>query len=253
MPPKRPPRARRTKESAKAVISPQEKPLTSSSSGEALGGSGNEVKRTNKTPVARVARPLSSPSVRAVSEKAPSPTGFGPCHVIGVLLAVVLTCVWSIFPPWDATDAPPCHCFPAGGEVQQAIASRMFGVTGIHLRGAGHSAVEESLRGLSSCGKLYTLENQFDGVGSFMQRLQHDAKGTRCVVWLVKDLSVVKHVDNALKELLEDNTLRGNRVLPDGARGLFIVLSNQSREEIKGSLPHRVVHQFRTINLPAKK
>nr|CCC92360.1 conserved hypothetical protein [Trypanosoma congolense IL3000] len=171
--------------------------------------------------------------------------------ITGIVAALVLLCACFANFLWSSGDVFPCHCCKAPGVIRSAVVSRVFGFTGLHLQDADYSAVEEQLKCLSACGKLVKLDTPFDGVGSFMQRLQNDAKSAMCVVWVVQDLAVIKGVDNSLKELLEDNTLRGDPILREGARGLFVLLSNMTREGLKELLPHRVVHQLSTVSLRA--
>lgn len=66
------------------------------------------------------------------------------------------------------------------------------------------------------------------------------------MVWLVP-VDSVKGVANALKELLEDNTLRGNRVVPTNSRGVLVLVSSLDRSELRSQLPDRVIHMFTTI------
>ncbi|KAG8348178.1 hypothetical protein ERJ75_000423300 [Trypanosoma vivax] len=161
------------------------------------------------------------------------------CGVIAVVIGVTL--LYTIV--GDGT-ALPCGCCRSNGSLEAALVSRNFGLTGLHIQTTTQSAVEEQLGPLPSCVTLHRLADPLSNITSFLDRLKRDARGRTCVVWLVEDLSVLRAVADSLKELLEDNSLRGEPILGQGSRGLFVLLVKESRDQLKDVLPHRVVHMF---------
>ncbi|RNF22014.1 uncharacterized protein Tco025E_03380 [Trypanosoma conorhini] len=172
-----------------------------------------------------------------------------PCRILGALCALLVAYV-HLYSNMDADHDFPCRCSEAGGgPLASALASRRLGLTGVHLHSLNRAAVREELAALSRCAAIHRLTSAFEDVPSFSKRLRRDAAHARCIVWLAEDVYVVRGVANAMKELLEDNALRGEHILRDGSRGLFVLMSNNSRGELTNILPHRVVHMFRTITL----
>ncbi|ESL11264.1 hypothetical protein TRSC58_00990 [Trypanosoma rangeli SC58] len=172
-----------------------------------------------------------------------------PCRILGALCALLIAFLHLHFNMHADYDFP-CRCGAAGGgPLVSALAGRRLGLTGVHLHSVNRSAVREQLAALSGCATVYRLTDAFEDVPSLSRRLRKDAAGARCVVWLVEDVSVVRGVANALKELLEDNTLRGDHILREGSRGLFVLVLGTSREKLVHILPHRVVHMFHTITV----
>ncbi|KAH9597264.1 hypothetical protein LSM04_007505 [Trypanosoma melophagium] len=169
------------------------------------------------------------------------------CHIVGFACAVVVAIVFFYFFNEDLNQSFPCHCCTSTEPLVSAFSTKRFGVTGVHLQRVNPALVEEQISTLPKCVTLHRLTTPFDSVTSFLQRLKRDAATASCILWFVEDVGVVRGVGNSLKELLEDNALRGEHVLPKGSRGLFVVLSEKTREELKDILPHRVVHMLHTI------
>lgn len=120
------------------------------------------------------------------------------------------------------------------------------GIKGIHLQ-QPLSALPEVLGPLVRCcggggvlqapGPLTNIE----ALRRFIEKPLHVQKAPQCYVYVVS-VNDILLVQDALKELIEKNTLMSEPVLPAHAPGLFIIASEQSRAELKDVLPHRVVH-----------
>lgn len=73
--------------------------------------------------------------------------------------------------------------------------------------------------------------------------IKRNGNTKKCFVYLLE----LEHITpgptaHGLKELLESNMLRSELVIPPPSRALVIILSRKSKNELKGVLPHRVVH-----------
>lgn len=159
------------------------------------------------------------------------------------------------------SSAHPCPCAVAtfsdsdrGHRLAAAFISRRTGVSGVHVE-ADASVLVHSLEPLSSCLAVSDLRTTaFEDVAQLKNELtsSFSVPGARkqhtCVAWLVS-VDTVLGVADALKELLEANTLRGEPVVPRGGRGMLILVSQWNREELKERLPHRVVHMLSTVDV----
>ncbi|PBJ78126.1 hypothetical protein BCY84_04992 [Trypanosoma cruzi cruzi] len=172
-----------------------------------------------------------------------------PCRILGVLCALLLASAHLYFRTGADRDFP-CECIASGsGPLVSALASKRLGLTGVHLHTADRAVVEKELTTLLTCVVLHRLTGVFKDVTELSTRLRNDAASAKCIIWFIQDVAVVRGVANSLKELLEENTLRGDEILPEGSRGLFVLVSDKSRKELTEVLPHRVVHMFHTMTV----
>lgn len=65
----------------------------------------------------------------------------------------------------------------------------------------------------------------------------------RCVVWVTTPEAIAA-VANALKQLMENNALGGQSMVPEKSRATLVLKTAQTREQLKAKLPHRVVHML---------
>lgn len=158
----------------------------------------------------------------------------------------------------------PCSCArpafmkSAPGSVQRQLASsllvpRASALSAVHVRvsggggsGGSVSSVKTALGFVETCGVVRHIRSPLATVDELHQALVGPFTGATCVVWLVEESTIAK-VAGALKELLEDNTLRGSPVVPAGSQAMLVLTSDKTREELKATLPHRVVHMFATV------
>ncbi|GET89074.1 hypothetical protein, conserved [Leishmania tarentolae] len=142
----------------------------------------------------------------------------------------------------------PCSCAVAAStsnRLAKAVLSRRAGVSGVHWR--TEETGLDSLAFVTQCsgGAVVTLSGPFVSVDQLRAALIAPFKGyrSRCVVWVTTP-EAVKQVANSLKELMENNALSGKRVVPVHSRATLVLKSREAREELKSSLPHRVVHML---------
>ncbi|ORC88869.1 uncharacterized protein TM35_000153000 [Trypanosoma theileri] len=212
----------------------------------------NESSATRSDSIETAVKPIQKEKKKTEQKKSGNRLYFNKirfCHTVGFICAVVVAIVFFYFFNEDLNQSFPCHCCTSTEPLVSAFSTKRFGLTGIHLQRMNSALVEKQLSTLPKCVTLHRLTTPFDSVTSFLQRLKRDAAANRCVLWFVEDVGVVRGVGNSLKELFEDNALRGEPVLPRGSRGLFVVNSEKSREELKDILPHRVVHMLHTIKV----
>ncbi|KAG5503562.1 hypothetical protein JKF63_05702 [Porcisia hertigi] len=174
------------------------------------------------------------------------------------LLAVSLVLVaagLAVLLSFDGYSAPrerhPCSCAVAAStsnRLAKAVLSRRAGVSGVHWK--TEETGEELLAFMSKCtdGSVVTLSNPFDSVDELRVALLKPFKKNRssCVVWIVTP-EAIEGVANALKELMENNALSGRTVVPAHSRATLVLKSSKSREQLKSSLPHRVVHMLTEV------
>ncbi|CCW62654.1 unnamed protein product [Phytomonas sp. EM1] len=180
---------------------------------------------------------------------------------------VVFSFVWTAQepvslnrPPGGATTTTACPCvrealhsFARQGDVAHSklagpFVSSSAPLTGVHVRSDSAPSVFKELSFVRPCSVVIHLTKPIKDVEELKKVLQFPFSQSRCVVW-VADVNLLSQVLNPLKELFEDNTLRGIRIVPSGKKGFLILVSEKSREELKEELPHRVVHMLNTVEL----
>lgn len=175
-------------------------------------------------------------------------------------LATLLTGALILSASGGGTTAPsisPCAAeeyAATQNPIAAALLSRRDRISGVHVINPDALAVSLAFLKPSKCHtQIVEAHKPFSDLLAFRSALTgaftSAKRGATCIVWVV-DLHHVEHVGGALKELLESNSLRGEPVVPGGKRGLLILKSTLSREELKDRLPHRVVHMFRSVELP---
>ncbi|CAG9574725.1 conserved hypothetical protein [Leishmania major strain Friedlin] len=174
------------------------------------------------------------------------------------LLAIVLVFAAArlavlLSPSGDASpqERHPCSCAVVASttnRLAKAVLSRRTGVSGVHWR--TEETGLDSLAFATQCsgGAVVTLPGPFESVDQLRAALMAPFKGrrNRCVVWVTTP-EAVKRVANSLKELIENNALSGNTVVPAHSRATLMLKSPESREQLKSSLPHRVVHMLTEV------
>ncbi|CCW65914.1 unnamed protein product [Phytomonas sp. Hart1] len=186
--------------------------------------------------------------------------------VVLFLLAVLAGCyLWTVKGPPSVevrrgkmTTACPClggaysPLTGQGNKAQGALARTFMSayapLTGLHVRSDSASLVFNELGFVRSCSIVIHLTKTINNVEELQKILKLPFSRSSCVVW-VADINLFERVFNPLKELFEDNTLRGVEIAPAGKKGFLILVSEKSREGLKEDLPHRVVHMLNTVEL----
>lgn len=182
---------------------------------------------------------------------------------LGVFFAILLIAVAAYFAGALAPSEPtgvraqsPCPCARAAydaptSDAQRRLAGALFSrrgaaISGVHVRTSSVPDVTAALGFLPGCGKVVHLAAAPADLEALHKALAAPLRRSKCVAWVVEEAALAA-VASPLKELLEDNSLRGVPVVPHGSRGLLVLVSGKSREELKESMPHRVVHMFASI------
>lgn len=131
------------------------------------------------------------------------------------------------------------------------------GLSGVYFQ-TSRSALLPLLKPLESCctivksvGDIVSIEALQQFIVAPLKTINREKK---CVLYVV----TLEHVTppstaHALKELLEENTLRSRRLLPSDVHALLLIQTEKSLAEVKEALPHRVVHLLRHINMPGEE
>ncbi|CAJ1026021.1 hypothetical protein, conserved [Leishmania lindenbergi] len=171
--------------------------------------------------------------------------------IVMVLVAVGVTMLLSPSGYASSRERHPCLCALAAStsnRLAKAALSRRNGVSGVHWR--AEETGLDSLAFVTKCsgGAAVTLTGPFESVDQLRAALLAPFKDhrSRCVVWVTTP-EAIKAVANALKELVENNALSGRAVVPVHSRAMLVLKSLESREQLKSSLPHRVVHMLTEV------
>ncbi|AYU79310.1 hypothetical protein, conserved [Leishmania donovani] len=145
----------------------------------------------------------------------------------------------------------PCSCAvvaSTSNRLAKAVLSRRTGVSGVHWRTEEKGLDSLAFATQCSGSAVVTLPGPFESVDQLRAALVAPFKGrrSRCVVWVTTP-EAVKRVANSLKELMENNALSGKTVVPAHSRATLMLKSPESREQLKSSLPHRVVHMLTEV------
>ncbi|CBZ27552.1 conserved hypothetical protein [Leishmania mexicana MHOM/GT/2001/U1103] len=167
--------------------------------------------------------------------------------LVAARLAVLLSPSGYAFP----RERHPCACAvvaSTSNRLAKAVLSRRTGVSGVHWRTEETGLDSLSFATQCSGGAVVTLSGPFESVDQLRAALIAPFKDrrSRCVVWVTTP-EAVKRVANSLKELMENNALSGKTVVPAHSRATLMLKSPESREQLKSSLPHRVVHMLTEV------
>lgn len=268
MPPKKrstTPRSRsRTTDRKKAPASPTAAPL------EAADGTSPGAAVTREDKRGREARAPAATDKRTAAltpQPAPSSPLLSICKkvavvVIAVLLAVVVATTLASPSPWGGPVRGPraCSCATEAfqdlrGDDRQPLAALLMGsrsrMAGAHVVALSVADVHKAFGFMKACGHVEHVPAAVSTVDGLYTALRKGFMDHTCIVWLVPEAQIVP-IAGPLKELMEDNALKGMPVVPPTGRGVFVIVSQKSREELKEVLPHRVVHMLKSVDLRRK-